>query len=90
MWQPYAPVDAIKKNTSKNTSTHGEKNERYVYERKTDINNFTRLALSDPENTSHNTIVDELFRQEDTVDPFSEDALFSLSENEKFLKDLGL
>ena len=61
-----------------------------LYERKTDITNFTRLALSDPENTSHNKIVDELFGQEGVVDPFSEDALFSLSENEKFLKDLGL
>lgn len=61
-----------------------------LYERKTDVNNFTRLALSDPENTSHNQIVDELFGKEGVVDPFSEDALFSLSDNERFLKDLGL
>lgn len=49
-----------------------------LYERKTDVNNFKRLVLSDPENTSHNELVDKLF----------EDSILNLSENERFLKDL--
>lgn len=61
-----------------------------LYERKTDIKNFTRLALSDSENTTHNKIVDELFNEEGVVDPFDDDKLFNLSDNERFLKDLGL
>ena len=58
--------------------------------KKTDVKNFTKLALSDPENSSHNQIMDKLFRYGDVIDPFEESKLFDLSDNEHFLRDLGL
>lgn len=61
-----------------------------LYERKTDVNNFTKLVLSDPENDSHNMIVDELFAATNSRNPFSDEALLELSENSRFLEDLGL
>ena len=35
-------------------------------------------------------IMDKLFAQKDVVDPFSDEEIFGLSHNERFLKDLGL
>lgn len=61
-----------------------------LYERKTDINNFSKLVLSEPENKSHEKIVDKLFSEHNIIDPFEENILLELSENEKFLDDLGL
>ncbi|MBQ8458690.1 hypothetical protein IJ541_01155 [bacterium] len=61
-----------------------------LYERKTDIKNFTKLVLSDPENNSHNEIVKELIKNNKIADPLSDETLFELSENSKFMKDLGL
>lgn len=85
-----SPVNSLKEEAKTAFLKGLSKHALNLYERKTDITNFTKLALSNPENTTHNKIVDDLFRRNGTVDPFSEDALFSLSENEKFLKDLGL
>ena len=85
-----SPVDDLKMETKKSFLKGLSRHALNLYERKTDITNFTRLALSNPENNSHNEIVDELFNKEGVVDPFSEDALFSLTENQRFLKDLGL
>ena len=85
-----SPVQTLKDQTKNSFLKSLSRHALNLYERKTDINNFTRLALSDPENTSPNQIVDELFGKEGVVDPFSEDALFNLSDNERFLKDLGL
>jgi hypothetical protein len=61
-----------------------------LYERQSDINNFKKLVLSDPENQSHNEIVDNLFKNQGVPNPFSDEALFELSENKRFLEDLGL
>lgn len=85
-----SPVRSLKEETKNNFLRSLSRHALNLYERKTDINNFTRLALSDPDNTSHNEIVDQLFGKEGYKDPFEDEALFSLSENEKFLKDLGL
>lgn len=60
-----------------------------MYERKCDIRNFSKLVLSNPENTSHNRLVDELFKQ-GVIDPADEEKLFELSDNSRFLRDLGL
>ncbi len=87
MSSPVEPLNVEVKNSFlKNLSRHALN----LYERKTDVKNFTRLALSDADNTSHNKIVDELFSKNGFTDPFSEESLFDLSENERFLKDLGL
>lgn len=61
-----------------------------LYERQTDINNFKKLVLSDPENKSQDKIVDELFKNQGISNPFSDEALLELSENSRFLHDLGL
>ncbi len=65
------------------------KNALNLYEKKCDIKNFTKLALSDPENTSHNDIVNELFSK-GVIDPSDDERLLELSDNRRFLKDLGL
>ena len=75
-------VDSSLKNMSKHAL--------HLYERQTDINNFTKLVLSDPENQTHNEIVDNLFRTQNMSNPFSDEALSKLSQNKNFLKDLGL
>ncbi len=58
-----------------------------LYERKSDIKKFTKLALSDTENTDYVERVEAL----DGISVlFSETELSKLEENEKLLKDLGL
>ncbi len=65
------------------------KNAVEAYERQADIKKFTKLALSDPENTSHNKIVDALFSH-GIVNIEDNEKLKKLSDNTRFLKDLGL
>ncbi len=60
-----------------------------IYERSHDIKNFSKLVLSDPENTSHNEIVDQLF-SDGIIDPLEDEKLMQLSDNRRFLRDLGL
>ncbi len=85
-----SPIESLKEQSSKNFLKKLSKHALNLYERKTDINNFTKLALSNPKNDSHNKIMDKLFAQKDVVDPFSDEEIFGLSHNERFLKDLGL
>ena len=59
-----------------------------MYERQTDIKKFTNLVLSNPENKSHNKLVDELFNN-GVLDPSEEEKLVELSDNRRFLRDLG-
>ncbi len=61
-----------------------------MYERQADIKKFTKLALSDPENDSHNKIVDALFLRGIVIDKGTNEKLEALADNKKFLKDLGL
>lgn len=65
------------------------KNAVNMYERQHDIKNFSKLVLSDPENQSHNDIVDELFSK-GIIDPLEDEKLLKLSDNSRFLRDLGL
>ncbi len=60
-----------------------------LYEKQTDIKNFSKLVLSNPENTTHNDMVNKLF-DEGVVDPFVDEKLENLADNQKFLRDLGL
>lgn len=85
-----SPIEPVQERAQKTFLKSLSKHALNLYERKTDINNFTRLALSNPENTSHNDIIDELFDKDGLVNPLDEDSVFELSENERFLKDLGL
>lgn len=65
------------------------KNTIDMYERNCDIKNFSKLVLSNPENDSHNKIVDKLFSN-GVIDPFEDEKLLKLSDNTKFLRELGL
>lgn len=85
-----SPIKLNKEESKKSFLNSWSRHALDLYERKTDIKNFTRLAVSNPENTSHNKIVDDLFGDGSVVDPFSDDMLFNLSDNERFLKDLGI
>ncbi len=60
-----------------------------LYEKNCDIKNFSKLVLSDPENTSHNQLVEELFKK-GAVDPLEDEKLEKLADNSRFLRDLGL
>ena len=60
-----------------------------LYERQSDIKNFTKLALSDPENTSHNELVEKLL-SENVIDPLADEVIARLSDNEDLLNDLDL
>lgn len=60
-----------------------------LYQREKDIAQFNDLALSDPEDLSHDQLVSDL-KDKGIVDPFSDEALQALLENEKLLKDLEL
>lgn len=60
-----------------------------LYEKQTDIKNFSKLVLSDPDDLSHNKMVEDLF-ESGVADPFVDDKLEMLANNEKFLRDLGL
>lgn len=60
-----------------------------MYEHQADVKKFTQLALSDPENKSHNKLVDALFSH-GIVNVEDDEKLLELSDNRRFLKDLGL
>ena len=60
-----------------------------MYEHELDVKKFTELATSDPENTSHNELVEELFTK-GVVDVFEDSTIAALSTNKSLLDDLGL
>ncbi len=60
-----------------------------LYEKECDIKNFSKLVLSNPENTDHNEMVKELF-DDGVTDPFIDEKLSMLADNKRFLNDLGL
>lgn len=60
-----------------------------LHEKQCDIKNFTKLALSDPENTSHNERVEQLLK-EGVFDPLEDAVIKELAENKELWDDLGL
>jgi len=60
-----------------------------LYEKKCDIKNFTKLVLSDPENTLHNKQVEELLK-DGVFDPLEDEIIKELASNKELLRDLGL
>lgn len=75
---------------SKNEFLEGlTKHAIHMYEKKCDINHFSKLVTSNPEDNSHNAIMHELFEQ-GVVDPFEDEKLAQLYDNGRFLRDLGL
>lgn len=60
-----------------------------LYQKEQDIKQFNALAMSNPEDLSHEEIIDSLFNS-GVSDPLSEEALEGLSNNQKLLDDLDL
>lgn len=60
-----------------------------LYEKDQDITKFNQLAMSNPEDLSHEEIVTNLFNKGIT-DVFSDNALSELSSNKQLLSDLDL
>ncbi len=60
-----------------------------LYQKQSDIDHFSQLVLSDPENNTHVEMVNRLF-DEGVADPFVDEKLADLANNQKFLNDLGL
>ena len=60
-----------------------------IYERENDIKKFTSLAMTDPENLSHNSYVEDLLKKGIT-DPYEDDVLSSLVNNSKLWDDLAI
>lgn len=60
-----------------------------LYAKQKDIKRFTKLVLSDTENTSHNDIVNKLL-ENGVIDPLEDEKLKKLADNSRFLRDLGL
>ncbi len=60
-----------------------------LYQKEQDIKQFTSLAMSNPEDLSHEEIISSLF-QKGVVDPFSDEAIEALTNNEKLLRDIAL
>ena len=60
-----------------------------LYQKEQDIKQFTNLAMSNPEDLSHEDIIANLF-DKGVVDPFSDGILGELSQNQKLWNDLAL
>ena len=60
-----------------------------LYQKEQDVKQFNNLAMSDPQDLSHEDIISNLF-DKGVSDPFSDEALTSLSGNQKLLDDLSL
>lgn len=60
-----------------------------MFEKNCDIKNFSKLVLSDIDSESSEKIAKEL-NSKGITDPFEDEKLAELANNEKFLKDLGL
>lgn len=61
-----------------------------LYQKEQDIKHFTSIAMSNPDDNSHDEIISALFNSGKAIDPFSDDTISSLSENQNLLADLGL
>ena len=61
-----------------------------LYIKHSDIKKFTKLVLSDPENNEHEKLVADLIEQGKISDIMCNKSVLDLTENEKFMNDLGL
>ncbi len=80
---PYAEIDKTLLIDESNISKEAIK----LYQRDLEVKKFTNLALSDPEDTSHNKLVMEKVFQADDGE-FSEKVIEGMFNNRNFLKDL--
>ena len=77
---PFEKLKSIsQKKLLKNLSEHAIN----LYQRKTDVKKFAKLVLFNPDDKSHEELI-----KANNLDEY--DLLFDLSENDEFLKDIGL
>ena len=60
----------------------------HLYQKEQDIKQFSTLAMSNPEDLSHEEIIQGLFNK-GVVDPLSDEAAKGLSMNQRLLDDLS-
>ena len=60
-----------------------------LYVKKNDIKNFTKLALSDPEDKKQEDVLSSMIKSGKIADVLDDSMASKLSENEKLLEDLG-
>ena len=60
-----------------------------LYEKEQEVKKFNTLAMSDPENMSHDEIIANLFSK-GVLDPLADNVITQLSQNEDLFKDLSL
>lgn len=60
-----------------------------LYQKEQDVKKFNSIAMSDPNDLSHEEIIANLF-DKGVSDPFSEETLTSLASNQKLLDELSL
>lgn len=60
-----------------------------LYQNEQDVKQFNSLAMSDPEDMSHEEIIAGLFNK-GVSDPFSDEALQETAGNQRLLEDLSL
>ena len=78
-----SPFEMLKSSAQKSILKSLSEHALNLYQKKTDVKKFTELALSDPEDNTHNELAKDA-----GLDEY--DILFDLSNNDEFLKDLGL
>lgn len=58
-----------------------------LYQREQDVRSFTELAMSNPDDLSHEEIISNLFGA-GASDLFSDESIEGLTDNQKFLEDI--
>lgn len=102
IYEQMLPNNILGDNFAKTINYHGIHNnfcldipeiieeEQRQQERRDDIAKFTKLAMSDIENESHNKLVEDLFSNGNVTDLFEDEVISSLATNQELLNDLGL
>lgn len=86
------PINNPYKNTDRNLlidETAISEEAVNLYQKEQEINSFNALAMSDPEDMSHEEIIAGLF-DKGISDPFSEEALKETAANVNLLTDLSI
>lgn len=60
-----------------------------LYQKEQDVMQFSKLAMSDPEDLSHEEIISDLFKK-GVSDLFSDESMEELANNQRLLDDLEL
>ena len=102
MYEKMLPDNILGDNFAKTINYHGIHNnfcldipeileeEKNHQQRRDDIAKFTKLAVSDMDNLSHELMVKELFSDKSILADYEQEILSELSVNEQLLADLGI